>query len=311
MAKFERPRIFRPPSEWMSYYLPLTSGCSNNTCIFCYYYGSKLQMRDLEEVKEEIDALHLFRTKGMVVPGMDQTVYMLASQWDGRRVFIQDGDALVYPFPRLLEALDYLNEKFPNLERIAVYATAQDILRRSADELRQLKERKLTILYIGLESGDDEILKDIGKNTNAVEMIAAARRVEEAGLTLSVMVILGLGGVERSERHALATADVLSRMDPEFGAALTLTVVPCTPLDLRIQKKEFHPISPFQSLEELRTIIRNLHVTECFFSSMHASNYLTLRGTLPQDKERMLRTLDKVIEKGDPGMLRPEGFRGL
>jgi len=167
MAKFERPRIFRPPSEWMSYYLPLTSGCSNNTCIFCYYYGSRLQIRDLADVKAEIDALHLFRTRGVVVPGMDQTVYMLASQWDGRRVFIQDGDALVYPFPKLLEALDYLNEKFPNLERIAVYATAQDILRRSAEELRLLKERKLTILYIGLESGDDDILRDIGKNTNS------------------------------------------------------------------------------------------------------------------------------------------------
>jgi len=311
MAKFERPRIFRPPSEWMSYYLPLTSGCSNNTCIFCYYYGSRLQIRDLADVKAEIDALHLFRTRGVVVPGMDQTVYMLASQWDGRRVFIQDGDALVYPFPKLLEALDYLNEKFPNLERIAVYATAQDILRRSAEELRLLKERKLTILYIGLESGDDDILRDIGKNTNSEEMVAAAQRVRDAGLTLSVMVILGLGGMERSEQHALATADTLSRMDPEFGAALTLTVVPGTPLDARIQRGEFHPISPFQSLEELRTIIRNLTVTQCFFSSMHASNYLTLRGTLPDDKDKMLRTLDKVIEKGDPGMLRPEGFRGL
>ena len=311
MADFTRPRIFRPPSESMSYYLPLTSGCSNNTCIFCYYYGSRLQMRDIEEVKSEIDALHLFKTQGIAVPGMDRTVYVLASQWDGRRVFIQDGDALVYPFPKLIEILDYLNERFPDLERIAIYATAQDILRRSVDELRQLKDRKLTILYIGLESGDDQILKDIGKNTNAEEMVAAAQRVEEAGLTLSVMVILGLGGVERSEEHALASADVLSRMDPEYGAALTLTVVPGTPMHDMIERGDFHPVSPFQSLRELRTLIEHLRVTNCFFSSMHASNYLTIRGTLPDDRISMLARLDQVIQKGDSRALRPEGFRGL
>lgn len=295
----------------MSYYLPLTSGCSNNTCKFCYYYGSKLQMRDMEEVKAEIDALHLFMTRSIATPGIDRTVYMLASQWDGRRVFIQDGDALIYPFPKLIEILDYLNERFPDLERIAIYATAQDILRRSVDELRQLKDRKLTILYIGLESGDDQILKDIGKNTNAEEMVAAAQRVEEADLTLSVMVILGLGGVERSNEHALATADVLSRMDPEYGAALTLTVVPGTPMHDMIERGEFHPVSPFQSLSELRTIIEHLRLTNCFFSSMHASNYLTIRGTLPDDRVSMLARLDQVIQKGDAKALRPEGFRGL
>ena len=311
MSDFTRPRIFRPPSEAESYYLPFTSGCSNNTCKFCYYYGSRLQMRDIDAVKQEIDALHLFKTKGITVPGMDRTVYILASQWDGRRVFLQDGDALVYPFAKLLEGLDYLNEKFPNLERIAIYATAQDILRRSVDELKQIGERKLTIFYIGLESGDDRILKDIGKNTHVAEMVAAAQRIEEAGLTLSVMVILGLGGVERSNEHALATADVFSKMDPEYGAALTLTVVPGTPMHDMIERGEFHPVSPFQSLTELRTIIEHLHVTHCFFSSMHASNYLTIRGTLPQDKASMLARLDQVIQKGDARALRPEGFRGL
>lgn len=311
MSKFERPRIFRPPSEWMSYYLPLTSGCSNNTCMFCYYYGSKLQMRDIDEVKAEIDALKLFKTQRLAVPGMSPVVYQLASQWDGRRVFLQDGDALVYPFSKLIEVLDYLNDRFPELERIAVYATAQDILRRSVDELRQLGERKLSILYVGLESGDDDILKAVGKNSTAVDMIAAARKVKEAGVALSVMVILGLGGVELSERHALATAKVLSQMDPEFGAALTLTVVPGTPLHHRIEAGEFKPISPFQSLQELRTIIANLDLTHCFFSSMHASNYLTVRGTLPEDKARMLAQIDKVLEKRDPSMLRSEGFRGL
>jgi len=295
----------------MSYYLPLTSGCSNNTCTFCYYYGSKLQMRDIEEVKAEIDALHLYKTQRIGVPGTDPMVYMLANQWDGRRVFLQDGDALVYPFPKLIEALDYLNERFPNLERIAVYATAQDIMRRNVEQLQELKKLKLSILYVGLESGDDEILREIGKNATSADMIAAAKRVDEAGLDLSVMVILGLGGVERSERHALATADVLSKMNPEFGAALTLTVVENTPMHDLVEGGRFHPISPFQSLKELRTIIANLTVSDCFFSSMHASNYLTIRGTLPQDRDKMLATLDRVLERGDASMLRPEGLRGL
>ncbi len=295
----------------MSYYLPLTSGCSNNTCIFCYYYGSKLQMRELDEVKKEIDALKLFKTRGAAAPGVSPVVYQLASQWDGRRVFLQDGDALVYPFPKLLEALDYLNERFPGLERIAVYATAQDILRRTVEELKQLRDRKLTILYIGLESGDDEILRLVGKNSTTAEMIEAARKTREAGLQLSVMVILGLGGVALSEQHALGTARVLSAMDPEFGAALTLTVVPGTPLHSSIESRQFELISPFQSLQELRTIIANLDVTSCFFSSMHASNYLTVRGTLPADREKMLSQIDGVLAKRDPSMLRPEGFRGL
>jgi radical SAM superfamily enzyme YgiQ (UPF0313 family) len=295
----------------MSYYLPLTSGCSNNTCTFCYYYGSKLQMRELEEVKAEIDALKLFKTRGLTVPGMPPVVYQLASQWDGRRVFLQDGDALVYPFSKLIEALDHLNASFPKLERIAIYATAQDILRRTPEQLRELGKRKLTILYIGLESGDDEILKAVGKNSTAAEMVAAARRVKEAELSLSVMVILGLGGIERSEQHARASARVLSQMDPEFGAALTLTEVPGTPMHAQMESGQFHPISPFQSLQELRTIVANLDVTSCFFSSMHASNYLTVRGTLPGDRDKMLAQIDHVLEKRDPSMLRPEGFRGL
>lgn len=311
MGTFERPRIFRPPSEWMSYYLPLTSGCSNNTCTFCHYYGSQLQMRDVAEVKEEVEALRLFKSKGIAAPGMPHIVYQLASQWDGRRVFLQDGDALVYPFPRLLEVLDYLNERFPNLERIAVYATAQDILRRSIDELRQLAERKLTILYIGLESGDDEILRQVGKNATAADMIAAAQRVHEAGLALSAMVILGLGGVARSTEHAQASANVLSKMDPEYAAALTLTVVPGTPMHTSIEQGEFKPISPFESLQELRIIVEHLDVSHCFFSSMHASNYLTVRGTLPEDRHKMLAQIDKVLQKKDASMLRPEGLRGL
>jgi radical SAM superfamily enzyme YgiQ (UPF0313 family) len=308
---FERPDIFRPPSERESYFLPLTSGCSNNTCTFCGLYGTKLRLRDVGEVKKEIDALSMYVRHGVRVPDIENIVYAVAQRWDGRRVFLQDGDAMVYPFARLVEALQYLNEKFPNLERIGSYATPQDILRRSVDELKRLKELKLSIFYTGIESGDDEVLLKIGKGVNSRQMIEAGRKAKEAGVTLSLTVILGLGGVEGSKKHVLETARVLSAIDPEYAGALTLTLIPGTPLWQECQKGTFHPITPFESLEELKGIVENSSFTDCFFSSMHASNYLSVRGRLPQDKGRMLKELERVLSKKDPSLLRPEFLRGL
>lgn len=310
-GNFERPDIFRPPSERESYFLPLTSGCSNNTCTFCGLYGTKLRLRDVGEVKKEIDALSMYVRQGVRVPDIENIVYAVAQRWDGRRVFLQDGDAMVYPFARLVEALQYLNEKFPNLERIGSYATPQDILRRSVDELKKVKELKLSIFYTGVESGDDEVLLKIGKGVNSRQMIEAGRKAKEAGITLSLTVILGLGGVEGSRKHVLETARVLSAIDPEYAGALTLTLIPGTPLWQECQQGSFHPITPFQSLEELKGIIENSSFTDCFFSSMHASNYLSVRGRLPQDKERMLKELERVLSKKDPSLLRPEFMRGL
>jgi len=160
---FIRPEILRPPSEHASYYLPLTAGCSNNSCTFCAYSFTNLSLRDLEDVKQEIDAMSLYVNHGMWVSGQPEIVYAILQDWDGRRVFLQDGDALVYPYPKLLEALQYLNGKFPHLERIASYATPQDVLRRTVGELKALKEQKLGILYVGVESGDDEVLRKIKK----------------------------------------------------------------------------------------------------------------------------------------------------
>jgi len=308
---FERPDIFRPPSERESYFLPLTSGCSNNTCTFCGLYGTKLRLRDVGEVKKEIDALSMYVRHGVRVPDIENIVYAVAQRWDGRRVFLQDGDAMVYPFPKLMEALQYLNEKFPNLERIGSYATPQDILRRSVDELKRLKELKLSIFYTGIESGDDEVLLKIGKGVNSSQMIEGGRKAKEAGITLSLTVILGLGGVEGSRKHVLETARVLSAIDPEYAGALTLTLIPGTPLWQECQKGTFHPITPFESLEELKGIVENSSFTDCFFSSMHASNYLSVRGRLPQDKGRMLKELERVLSKKDPSLLRPEFLRGL
>jgi radical SAM superfamily enzyme YgiQ (UPF0313 family) len=308
---FSRPDIIRPPSEWKSYFLPLTSGCSNNTCAFCGYYGSKLQIRDVDDIKNEINAVALFMLRGIRHPNVSQVVYAVAQDWDGKRIFLQDGDALVYPFPKLREVLQYLNEKLPGVERIGTYATPQDILRRSSDELKELRRLKMGIFYTGLETGDDELLRKIGKGASSDEVVKARQRVKEAGITFSVTVILGLGGIERSKEHVFETAKVLTEIDPDYVGALTLTLVPGTPLYEQWERNEFHPLSPFQSLDELRLIIENSKFTDCFFSSMHASNYLSIRGKLPQDKERMLRELEKVLAAGDSSLLRPEFLRGL
>ncbi len=310
-GKFKRPEIIRPPSEWRSYYLPVTSGCSNHTCTFCNYYGKKLRLRPKEEVKEEINALYMFKRHNMVLPGIDPLVYYLAMEWDCKRVFLQDGDALVYPYEDLLEVLRYLNEKFPEVERISCYATPQDLLRRTVGQLRALREQKLSLLYVGLESGSDEILQKVRKGVKAQDMIEASRKAKEAGIALSVTVILGLGGVDKSEEHAFETARVLSLMDPEYAAALTLMFVPGTPLYEDWKKGAFKPIDPFQSLRELRIIVENVNFSHCFFSSMHASNYVAIRGWLPEEKERMLKHLDALIERGDPSLLRPEYMRAL
>ncbi len=309
--EFQRPEIIRPPSEHASYFLPITSGCSNNSCTFCNYCGSKLRIRDVDEVKKEIDAMALYIGNGIRLQTFMDTVYAVLHSWDGRRVFLQDGDALIYPFLGLKEILEYLNGKFPNLERVGSYATPQDILRRTVGELRDLRENKLGILYMGVESGDDEVLAKICKGVNHAKIVEAGRKAKEAGITLSATVILGLAGVEGSEKHARETAGILTEIDPDYVGALTLMLVPGTPLYKKQNQGEFTLISPFDSLRELKIIVDNSHFTNCFFSSMHASNYLTIRGSLPTDKSRMLRQLEDVLARRDPATLRPEFFRGL
>jgi radical SAM superfamily enzyme YgiQ (UPF0313 family) len=308
---FSRPDIIRPPSEWKGYFLPLTSGCSNNTCTFCGYYGSKLQIRDVDDIKNEIDAVALFTQRGIRLPNISKVVYAVAQSWDGKRIFLQDGDALVYPFPKLREVLQYLNAKLPGVERIGTYATPQDILRRSSDELKELRQLKTGIFYTGLETGDDELLQKIGKGVSSDEVVEVGRKVKEAGITFSVTIILGLGGIEGSKKHVFETAKVLTEINPDYVGALTLTLVPGTPLYEQRERNEFHPLLPFQSLDELKLIIENSNFTDCFFSSMHASNYLSVRGRLPRDKDKMLRELDKVLAARNPSLLRPEFLRGL
>ena len=194
---------------------------------------------------------------------------------------------------------------------MGIYGNAKSILRKSVDELRDLKNRKLGIVYLGVETGDPSLLEKIHKGATYEQMVEAGRRVKEAGITLSVTVLLGMGGIERAHQHALATARILSDIDPDFASALTLMVVPGTPLYQEKQAGRFQLPSPFQLLEELGTIIANSNLSQCYFTANHASNYLPLKARLPRDKEAVRDLIRQVVSSGDPSRLRPEFLRGL
>lgn len=286
--------IIRPPSEANSFLLPVTIGCSHNKCAFCgTYMGVKFRIRPLEDIKRYIDKVAQHYS------------------WSLRRVFLEDGDALIAPQRRLVEVLKYLNKKFPHLDRIGTYATPQAALIKSIDELKELNRLGLKIAYMGVETGDEELIKKINKGASYDQIVEAGRKIKQAGITLSVTVILGLGGIEGSQNHALKTAQILSDIDPDFAGALTILLVPGTPLHRDWEKGKFKLISPFQSLEELRLIIQNSSFTNCFFTANHASNYLPIKARLPQQKAEVLKLIDDVLATKDMSRLRPEFTRAL
>lgn len=285
--------IYRPPSEAESLILQVTVGCSYNRCTFCgAYQGKSFRIKGFEEVKEDIDEASLY--EGRV-----------------RRVFLADGDALVIPGRDLIRILGYIRAKLKGVERVGIYANARDILAKDPQELKDLREEGLGIIYLGLESGNPDVLRRIQKNATVDQMIRAGRRVKEAGILLSVTVILGIGGVERSRVHAEDTGKVLSEMDPDFVGALSLLVVPGTPIEKEIEGGRLVLPTPFGMIEELETMIRHSTFTHCFFASNHASNYLPLRVWMPEQKEAALKRIREVLDRRDPALLRPEYFRAL
>jgi radical SAM superfamily enzyme YgiQ (UPF0313 family) len=285
--------VIRPPSEAHSYILQVTYGCSHNRCTFCGTYLDKpFRPRAIDDVLEDIELARALRP-------------------DTRRVFLADGDALVLSTKRLNRILDALRGAFPHLERVGTYANAQNLLHKSVDDLVALRQNGLGIVYLGLESGDDQVLARIEKGVSANEMIAGISRAKEAGLLVSVIGILGIGGPNGSKRHAEKTGKVVSQMDPDYFSMLTLMLVPGTPLHRQCEAGEFQLLEPEEMLVELRQVIHNLDgLTYCVFRTNHASNYLPLRGTLPQDKGRLLGALDGAIARGREA-LRPEYWRGL
>jgi radical SAM superfamily enzyme YgiQ (UPF0313 family) len=285
--------VIRPPSEANSLILQVTIGCSHNKCTFCPAYKAKrFRIRSFSEIKEDIDDARL------------NTPHY-------RRVFLADGDALIMPQEKLLRVAAYLQEAFPSLQRIGIYGNAKSILKKSVAQLQALKEHKISIIYLGIESGDEETLQRVNKGTTYEKIVEAGKRVKAAGIKLSVTVLLGIAGVERSRLHAQKTAKILTAIQPDYVGALTLMVIPEAPLNRMVEEGNFILPSPFNLLQELRIMLAESDLHHCLFFSNHASNYLPIRARLPKDKESSLQLIDTVLAAGNTSLLKPEHLRAL
>ncbi|MFH1229893.1 MAG: radical SAM protein [Planctomycetota bacterium] len=283
--------IVRPPSEADSYLLQITYGCSHNKCAFCgTYLGTKFRLRHMDEILTDITMAH------KVIPHT-------------RRVFLCDGDAMMLPTQHLLKIMEALNTAFPDLQRIGIYTNARDILKKDETELAELSRHKLTIGYLGLESGNDEILKRINKGATAKEMIEAVQRAQRNNIKMSVIGLIGLGGKELSKEHAIDTAKTVNLMNPRYFSLLTLMLVPGTPLAKDYEKGRFTLPEAEDMVKEIRTVVANLDSEHTIFRANHASNYAPLAGTFNKDKKRLLSEIDDYLSgKYD---FRPEFLRGL
>ncbi|MDT8272233.1 MAG: radical SAM protein [Desulfomonilia bacterium] len=286
--------VFRPPSEARSLIFQVTLGCSWNRCLFCAMYKTKnYQVRPWEEVSRDI-------------------IEMSWRYPETRKVFLADGDPLEAPTEFLIKVLDLLNERFPALERVSAYAGPTNLRHKSVEDLRELKNRKLDVLYLGIETGNDALLKKIKKGATSSQIIEVSRKAIEAGLRMSTFIILGLGGVEGSYDHAKDSARVANAIDPHFLATLTLMLGPYEDMyEAKLMGGGFKLIDMRQSLQELRWFVEDLDLTNCKFGSEHASNYLPISGTLPRDKEEILQLIDEALTRKDSDLLRPEWARGL
>lgn len=280
-------KLYRPPSEADALILQATIGCSWNHCTYCDMYRDKeFRVRPLAESLED-----------------------LANAPRGvEKVFVADGDALVMDLAHW-EAILGACKRFPRLRRVSCYAMARNVLEKTDDELRRLRELGLSLLYMGPESGDDRVLKSIAKGSTAAEHVEASRRARAAGMEVSAIFLLGAGGVERSAEHATASAALATAMDPQYLAALTLTVVPATPLATLEKRGAFALPAVDGLLRELRTFVDEVRTTNALFRTNHASNYLPIGGRLARDREQIVAVIDAALAGGVP--LRPEHRRGL
>jgi len=270
--------VYRPPSEAKSLIVQVTIGCSHNGCSFCgMYKEKKFRIRDLKDIIEDLEQAKL--TYGIV-----------------KKVFLADGDALVLPTSKLKSILIKIRELFPKCDRVGIYGTPNDILRKSLDELRELKEFGIGIVYLGVESGSNEILKSINKGVTNQEMLMAGRKVKESGIKLSTTLISGIGGKSKSSEHAIESAKLISVINPDYVGLLTLMLESGTPLYEDVQKGTFHILTPEEIMYETREFLQNVEVTDCVFRSNHASNYMALSGTLPQDKNQLLQDIDYALK---------------
>jgi radical SAM superfamily enzyme YgiQ (UPF0313 family) len=281
----------RPPSEAQSILLQVSVGCSHNKCTFCGSYKDKrFRIKDDAVIFRDID-------------------WAARNLRHCRRLFLMDGDALIIPQKRLLRILDEINRRMPWLERIGTYANAKGIGKKTPEELRLLAEKKLGIVYLGMESGDDQVLWRVNKGASAEEMIERGRKVKQAGIPLSVTVLLGIAGKEGSLRHARATGEALTAMDPDYVGALTVMLVPGTPLEEESRRGHFRLPDQEDILAELEEMLRSTNLSSGLFISNHASNYLPIKVRFPGDKDRALDQIGRA-KRGELG-LKPEWLRAL
>ncbi|MDH5671715.1 MAG: radical SAM protein [Myxococcales bacterium] len=286
------PPLYRPPSEANSYILQATIGCSWNKCVYCDMYRSKqFSVRPLQQSLEDLQ--EAARRGAHIID----------------KLFVADGDALVLDMDHWRAILETAASGLPRLRQVSCYATAGNILEKGPEKLAELRALGLNMLYIGPESGDDRVLKRIVKGASFDEHVRAARLAHDAGMGISVIALLGVGGKEYSEAHAHATARLVTEMDPEFFAALTTAITPNTPLFRMRQKGLFELPDVGRMLEELRIIVDEARPTRAVFRTNHASNHLPLAGTLPDDREAICTAIDGALS--GKVRLRPEWMRGL
>ncbi|MCI8869315.1 MAG: radical SAM protein [Lawsonibacter sp.] len=278
--RYDSDLLYRPPGEWKSYLLQCTIGCSHNKCTFCAMYKSKqFRIRPTAEILEDIDmALDYYG------PGLE-------------RVFLMDGDAIVMRTEELLKVLRKLYGTFPNLKKVTVYAGPKSTLSKSPEELRELHAAGLSRAYLGVESGSEAVLKSINKGCSAAEMLKAGQNLAQAGIDLWAIVIMGLTGQDGDwEEHILSTARMMNEMKPRHLSAMTFAPAKGTPLGDDVLAGRFRVCTPDQILEECRLLLEHLDVDPLHFTSNHASNYLPLKGSLPEDREEFLTLIDRALK---------------
>jgi len=294
MIRYEG-QLYRPPSEADSLILQATIGCSYNECTFCAMYRDKrFRVRRLEELEAEIAwaGEHL---------GPERV----------HKVFLADGDALVAKKGFLLAILERLNETFPGLRRVSCYASPQSLQVRSVEEMAELREAGLTLYYLGIESGHDQVLAALEKGVDAAEMVRVARKAHAAGVKLSTMVLLGAGGRALSLEHARASARVVNAIGPRFVSTLVMTPVEGTPLGEADARGAVDHLDPVELAAELRAFLAALELRGSIFRSNHASNTLALAGTLPKDRDALVAALDRVLAHPEAAPFVPAWLRGL
>jgi|SRR6056297_1899488 len=282
--------VYRPPSEGKSYILQVTIGCSHNKCSFCSMYkDKKFRVRNIDEIFEDLKYARDYYNKV-------------------RRIFLADGDALILKTKDLESILKEIKRLFPECERIGIYSTPGDILRKPLEDLVKLKNLGLGIIYLGIESGSDLILSQVNKGFTRDEIIQAGQKAKESGIPLSVTLISGLGGKDNWKEHALSSADLVNQINPEYVSLLTLMMEKNTDLYTKYKNGDFDVLSPKEVAVETKLFLKNTNLKNSVFRSNHASNYIPLKGTLNKDRKKLISEIDEALKNEE---FTDERFRSL